>query len=137
MIVKNEEFTLSRLLAPLAKVVDQIVVVDTGSTDETATIAKSLGAEVYSYTWQDDFSAARNYAFQKSRCDYNLWLDADDVMGEESRLQLLRLKARLTGQTDAYFFRYDVAFDACGTPTFSYYRERLLKNDEKHRFVFF
>ena len=134
MIVKNEEKTLSRILAPLSSVVDQIVIVDTGSTDGTVNVAKCWGAEVHFIPWRDDFAAARNFAFEKSRCDYNLWLDADDVMTQESITQLLHLKKELTGQTDAYFFRYNVAFDESGVPTFSYFRERLLKNNENYRF---
>ena len=63
MIVKNEEATIERVLKSAIPFCDQMVVVDTGSTDKTVEIAKSLGAEIYSFKWIDDFSAARNYSF--------------------------------------------------------------------------
>ncbi len=77
MIVKNEEKNLTRCLQSARELVDQIVVVDTGSTDRTVEIARRFGAEVYHFRWCDDFAAARNEALKYARGDWVLQLDAD------------------------------------------------------------
>ena len=66
MIVKNEEKILTRCLDSVADLVDEIVIVDTGSTDATKKIAANYTDKIYDFTWVDDFSAARNFAFSKS-----------------------------------------------------------------------
>ena len=66
MIVKNEEKVLARCLDSLVSLVDEMVIVDTGSTDRTREIAAGYGARVYEFDWVDDFSAARNFAFSKA-----------------------------------------------------------------------
>jgi len=78
MIVKNEARCLGRCLNSVRKYVDRMIVLDTGSTDSTVEIAKSFGAEVYHYEWQNDFAAARNAALEKSDAAWNLVLDADE-----------------------------------------------------------
>jgi len=67
MIVKNEENNLLRCLKSVKEIVDEMVIVDTGSTDRTVEIAEGFGANVYYYKWNNDFSAARNFAMDKSR----------------------------------------------------------------------
>ena len=66
MIVKNEEDVLARCLQSAAGVADEIIVVDTGSTDRTKEIARREGAKVFDYPWADDFAAARNYSFDQA-----------------------------------------------------------------------
>lgn len=78
MIVKNEEKNLSRCLESAKGFVNEIIIVDTGSTDKTKDIACSFGAKVCDFAWNGDFSAARNYALSKSASDWNLVLDADE-----------------------------------------------------------
>jgi glycosyltransferase involved in cell wall biosynthesis len=80
MIVKNEERHLSRCLQSVKDIVDEMVIVDTGSTDRTKEIAYSFGAKVFDFEWINDFSAARNYALEKSTSDWNLVLDADEYI---------------------------------------------------------
>ncbi|SEA22972.1 glycosyltransferase family 2 protein [Selenomonas ruminantium] len=87
-IVKNEEKTLSVSLDSVQAVADEIVVIDTGSTDKTKTIAQSYGAKVYDYNWQDDFAAARNFALDKLSGDWVIFLDADEYFSEETRKNL-------------------------------------------------
>lgn len=84
MIVRNEERYLPMCLSAVRDVVDQIVIVDTGSTDKTVAIARDFGAEVYHFPWCDDFSAARNESLQHATGDWILWLDADEELHKES-----------------------------------------------------
>lgn len=79
MIVKNEEAVLGRCLDSVKGLVDEIVIVDTGSTDRTVEIARSYGAQVHSFAWCDDFAAARNYALERTHGEWVLHLDADEV----------------------------------------------------------
>ncbi|MDO5101600.1 MAG: glycosyltransferase family 2 protein [Lautropia sp.] len=78
MIVKNEERSLARCLQSVRPWVDQMIVLDTGSTDQTMAIARAEGAEVHQRRWTHDFSAARNAALALSQADWNLILDADE-----------------------------------------------------------
>lgn len=80
MIVKNEEKILSRCLNSIKNFVDDIIIADTGSTDDSKKIALSFGAKVYDYKWNDNFSDARNYALKHSKCKYNIILDADEYV---------------------------------------------------------
>jgi glycosyltransferase involved in cell wall biosynthesis len=80
MIVKNEADRLPACLAAARDCVDEMIVLDTGSTDNTASIARELGAEVYDYTWTNDFSAARNVSLRYGTGDWILVLDADEIM---------------------------------------------------------
>ncbi len=77
-IVKNEAENLVKSIKSLKSQVNEIVVVDTGSTDNTITVARKLGAKVYSFPWQDDFSKARNFALSKAKGDWLVLLDADE-----------------------------------------------------------
>lgn len=125
MIVKNEEEVLGRCLASVASAVDEIIIVDTGSTDGTKEIARRFTDRIYDFEWIDDFSAARNFSFSLAAMDYCMWLDADDVLEEQDCRALAELKAGLT--CDVVMMKYHVAFDPSGKPSFSYYRERLLR----------
>ena len=84
MIVRNEEEVLARCLDSVRAAVDEIVIVDTGSTDRTKEIASEYTEKIFDYKWCEDFSAARNFAFSKGHMDYLMWLDADDVLPEAS-----------------------------------------------------
>lgn len=78
MIVKNEEALLGRLLRHVGPYVDEMIVVDTGSTDATASVAKQCGARVLRSTVDDGFSAARNVGIEVASSDWILWVDADE-----------------------------------------------------------
>jgi glycosyltransferase involved in cell wall biosynthesis/predicted SAM-dependent methyltransferase/tetratricopeptide (TPR) repeat protein len=80
LIVKNEEKFLTQCLKSVREIAQQIIVVDTGSTDRTTEIAKEFGAEIYSHAWSDDFSAARNVALEHATGDWILVLDADEEL---------------------------------------------------------
>lgn len=83
IIVKNEAENLPRCLSSVQNVVDEMVVLDTGSSDRTIEIAKSFGAEVHSFEWRNDFSAARNESLKYVHGDWILVLDADEVLVPE------------------------------------------------------
>ena len=91
MIVRDEEAMLPRCLEAAAPHVDEIIVVDTGSTDATIEIAKSFGAKVIEVEWTGDFAAARNVSFDAATSDWLVFLDADEVLaeGEGERLRAL------------------------------------------------
>lgn len=133
MIVRNEFGVLSRCLASISPVVDEIIIVDTGSTDNTKEIASSFGAKVYDFVWCDDFSAARNFALSKATMDYWMWMDADDVLPESQISAFLELKQQLSFEIDIVMMKYETAFDEQGNPLFSFYRERILKRARNDR----
>lgn len=83
IIVKDEEQNLPRCLASVRDVVDEMIVLDTGSSDRTIDIAKSFGAQVHSFKWCNDFSAARNESLEYVQGDWVLVLDADEVLVPE------------------------------------------------------
>ena len=80
MIVKDEEALLPRCLSSVQGIVDEIIVVDTGSTDRTVAIAQAFGASVYHHPWQDNFAAARNESLRHAHGDWILVLDADETL---------------------------------------------------------
>ena len=125
IIVKNEEEVLGRCLSCAEKFADEIVVVDTGSTDGTVLIAEKFTDKVFFFKWRDDFSAARNYAFEKASSDFLMWLDADDVITDENCEKINALKSVLDSY-DMVMMPYAAAFDG-ETPTFVYERERIFR----------
>lgn len=84
MIVKNEEEQLFDCLNSLKPIADEIIVVDTGSTDRTKAIAAEFTDKIYDFKWIDDFSAARNFAFSKATMDYIYTADADEVIDDKN-----------------------------------------------------
>lgn len=131
MIVKNEEAVLERCLQCVQHIVDEIIIVDTGSTDNTVKIAQKYTDKIYHFTWQNDFAMARNFSFSKASCDYILWLDADDILLPTDQNKLLLLKANLNDAIDCYFLKYDMYIAEESQDTFFFYRERIVKNNKK------
>ncbi len=106
MIVKNEEKILRRCLDSVADLVDEIVIVDTGSTDRTKSIAAEYTKAVYDFAWIDDFSAARNFAFSKATKEYIYSADADEVLDEENREKFRVLKEKLLPEIEIVQMKY-------------------------------
>jgi len=127
MIVKNEEKTLARCLKSVSGIADEIIIVDTGSQDKTKEIAREFTDRIYDFSWNNHFSNARNFSFEKAKMDYILWLDADDILLMNDRLAFQKLKHTLNPDVDAVMMKYNTSFDELGNPTFFYYRERLIK----------
>jgi tetratricopeptide (TPR) repeat protein len=90
MIVKNEEKNLPRLLDSIKGLADEVIVVDTGSTDSTVEVAENFGATVYHFEWCDDFAAARNESLKYATMDYILWLDGDDEVMQDDHQKIKR-----------------------------------------------
>lgn len=129
MIVRDEENGLGRCLDGVKDIADEIVIVDTGSTDRTKEIAAEYGAVIYDFEWIDDFAAARNEAFSKATKEYILWLDADDTIEEIDRVRFKKLKETLSPQYQSVTMPYNLAFDSEGKVTSSLRRNRLVRRD--------
>ncbi|WCN37469.1 glycosyltransferase family 2 protein [Aneurinibacillus uraniidurans] len=99
MIVKDEEASIGRCLSSVKGIVDEIIIVDTGSTDRTVEICQSFGAHVHSFAWNESFADARNYGLARATGDWILWLDADEEVDANDRDKL---------RDSRYFHEYDV-----------------------------
>lgn len=135
MIVKNEEDVIGRCLESVKDIADEIIIVDTGSTDKTKEIVSRYTDKVFDFKWVNDFSKARNFSFSKATKDYILWLDADDVIMLEDYKKFMKLKKRLDGSVDIYMMRYNYSVDKDGNPTWVQDRERLLKREKNYQWV--
>lgn len=135
MIVKDEEEVIERCLESVKDIVDEIIIVDTGSKDNTKQIVSKFTDKIYDFDWVDDFSKARNFSFSKATKDYILWLDADDVFLEEDREKFKKLKEELDGCIDVYMFKYNYSFDENGNVTLVQNRERLLKRENNYKWI--
>lgn len=135
MIVKNEECVIGRCLDCAKEFADEIIIVDTGSTDKTKEIVAQYTDKIYDFPWINDFSAARNFSFSKATKEYIMWLDADDVIDSTNLQAIKELKNSLDSAMDMVMMKYDVAFDEKGNPTFSYYRERIFKRSMNYQWI--
>lgn len=106
MIVKNEEKVLERCLNSVKNIVDEIIIVDTGSTDSTKEIASRYTNKIFDFQWIDDFSAARNFAFSKATMDYIYSADADELIDEENQEKFLNLKKCLLPEIEIVQMKY-------------------------------
>lgn len=106
MIVKNEEAVLTRCLDSIADLMDEIIIVDTGSTDRTKELAAKYTSKIYDFKWTSDFSAARNFSFSKATMEYIYSADADELLDEVNRERFLRLKAALLPELEIVQMKY-------------------------------
>lgn len=100
MIVKNEEAVLARCLDSIADLMDEIIIVDTGSKDKTKEIAAKYTSRIYDFAWNGSFADARNYSFSKATCQYIYCADADEVLDAENRAKFRLLKKGLLPEID-------------------------------------
>jgi glycosyltransferase involved in cell wall biosynthesis len=135
MIVKNEEATIERCLRSVEQIIDEIIIVDTGSTDKTKELVSQFTNNIYDFEWIDDFSAARNYAFSKATQEFILWLDADDVLFDQDRQKLLELKATLSREVEVITMLYYLSFDPSGNVACQIRRERLVKREKNYQWI--
>ncbi|MGN0436686.1 MAG: glycosyltransferase family 2 protein [Wujia sp.] len=106
MIVKNEEAVLARCLDSVADLMDEIIIVDTGSTDKTKEIAAKYTDKIYDFEWVNDFSAARNYSFSKATMDYIYAPDADELLDAINHERFRILKQCLDDEVDIVQMKY-------------------------------
>lgn len=132
MIVKNEEDVLERILLQAKRFADEIIIVDTGSTDSTIEIAKRHTDKVFEFKWENDFSKARNFAFSLGSCDYLMWLDADDYITDANVEKIQKLK-QSTKDIDIYLCKYNMDFDTDNHPHLTFNRERILKRERNFK----
>lgn len=106
MIVKNESAVLRRCLVSIADLMDEIIIVDTGSADNTKEIAAEFTDKIYDYTWENDFAAARNFAFSKATMDYIYSADADEVVDYFNHKRFLELKQAILPEIEIVQMHY-------------------------------
>lgn len=135
MIVKNEEEVITRCLESIKGIADEIIVVDTGSTDRTKELVSTYTDKLYDFSWIDNFAAARNYSFGLASMEYILWLDADDIIQEKDKEQFFRLKRTLEPNVDSISMHYHLSFDDHGNVTSSLRRNRLVKRSRQFQWI--
>lgn len=125
-IVRNEAANLAESLKSIANHVDEIIVVDTGSTDETIAVAREFGAKVLTTKWQDDFSAARNIALAQAAGKWILFLDADEYFSPETAVNL---RGFVQSQSDANLLMIYMRNIDCqtGESLLDFYAPRLFR----------
>src|SRR3989338_5293163 len=104
MIAKDEEKYLEQCLSSVKGLVDEIIIIDTGSKDKTKEIAKKFNAKIFDFKWVDDFSAARNESLKQAAKDWILVLDADEVIEEKD---LGKIKNIVENQEDFAGFQFE------------------------------
>lgn len=136
MIVKNEEKVLARCLDSVADLVDEIIIVDTGSWDDTKEIAARYTDRIYDYVWCDDFADARNFSFSLAQMDYIYAPDADEVLDEENRQAFLRMKEALLPEIEIVQMKYHTVTEYNTVLNASMeYRPKLFKRLRKFTWI--
>lgn len=128
MIVKDEEANLPIVLDSVKGFADEIVIVDTGSTDATKEIARKYTDKIYDFEWVDDFSKAREFSFQKASHPLVMWIDADDVVVNADKVRGA-LKAFEDPRVAGIGMIYKYAFDKAGNCITEHWRERIVRKD--------
>ncbi|MBC7346045.1 MAG: glycosyltransferase, partial [Clostridia bacterium] len=132
VIARDAAATLGECLASGAVVADELLVVDTGSGDNTPGVAQRLGARILSFPWQDDFALARNFALEQATGDWVLYLDADEVLFAEDGPLVRELVQK--EETEAYFIHIHNLVDARGREVVSP-AVRLLRRRPEYRWT--
>lgn len=133
MIVKDEEKRLPTCLESIRPVVDELIIVDTGSTDKTYSIARDFGATLFSHPWSHDFSEARNFSLSKASGEWILYVDADEILSPVSKVDVQTLLNR--DMVEGYYVIIEsvsdeeITFDTTVHPSL-----RLFRNRPEYRF---
>jgi glycosyltransferase involved in cell wall biosynthesis len=136
MIVKNEERFIKRCLECLNDIVDEIIIVDTGSTDRTKEIAGHYTTKIYDFEWIDDFAVARNFCFSKASMDYIYTADADEVIDEVNLEKFLLLKKTINTNVDIVEMKYSNQLEKGSTYNFDEEnRPKLFKRLRTFRWI--
>lgn len=136
MIVKNEETNIEQCINSYREVVDEIIVVDTGSTDRTVDIATRLGANIYHFEWVNDFSKAKNYAISKATGNWIIFLDADEYFDYEKALSIPALiNKHGIGKTEILACKMYNIDEATGNNLADFVQTRIFKNTGNIHYV--
>src|SRR5215217_4806471 len=133
MIVKDEEEMLPRCLAAVKDAVDEMIVVDTGSTDRTVEIAESFGAKILHHEWTGDFAEARNVSFDAATGDWVVYLDADEVLVTED-VERLRELTKRTWREAFYLVETNFTGDLADGEALNHNALRVFRNRDEYRF---
>ncbi len=128
MIVKNEEEVIRECLESVADIVDEIVITDTGSTDNTIKIAEEFGAKIEHFDWCDDFAAARNHSLKYSTGRWILYLDADERLSPASVMEIRKTILEAPDDCGGFVCRIDNAHSLDDTGVMSGSYPRIFKN---------
>lgn len=134
MIVKNEEDYLKACLSSVKDIVDEMIIVDTGSTDKTVEIAKSFSAKVFHYKWDSNFSKARNFSLSKATCDWILILDADEIFEKTDTDKFIEL-INTTSADGCHFMVINYSSNQSVANASVHYAFRLLRNTKAYHYV--
>lgn len=135
LIVKNEAKNVQRLCDSIEGTWDDLIVIDTGSTDDTVELFKARGAKVFHFDWINDFAAARNECLKYVTTDYWGWIDGDDILdGKEA---FIKFRDEVMGQSQMWLATYHYAFNDKKQSVCAFSRERVLKNDKGFRWNYF
>ena len=136
MIIKNEGKVLSRCLDSIKDLMDEIIIIDTGSTDNTKAIASNYTDKIYDFEWIDDFSAARNYSFSKATKDYIYVADADEVIDAINHGRFQQLKELILPEIDIVQMKYITSADFNTVYNFQKeYRPKLFKRVRSFKWI--
>ncbi len=135
MIVRNEQDVLAESLESVRPIADEIVVLDTGSTDQTPSIARRCGAVVEQFAWCEDFSAARNHCLSLVTGNWVLWLDAGERLPGNSAAELREFIDRLSDPSSAYMMLVEVPPAVPGTSGEQVAQMRLVPNRKDLKFT--
>lgn len=135
LIVKNESKNVNRLCDSIEGTWDELIVLDTGSTDDTIKLFQERGAKVYTFDWINDFSAARNECLKYITTDYWGWIDGDDVLNNKD--SFIQFKDNLMASADMWLATYNYAHNSEGKPVCSFSRERVMRNSPAFKWKYF
>ena len=135
VIAKNEAHNLNQWHASIKGLFDEVILVDTGSTDDTVEIAKSLGCKVSHFEWIKDFAAARQYAFDQITSDFGFWMDLDDVLLNREAFEAWRNDVMVLA--DFWMAPYHYASDETGKPVCTFARERAVRMNKGIKWRYF
>ena len=133
--MKNESHNLPRFIKSVEGCFDEIIITDTGSTDDSVDVAQKLGAQVRQFTWVNDFAAARNASFTDIRTDFVAWLDLDDVL--ENPQGFLNFRNDAMGLGDYWIASYHYSSDPAGKAVCTFARERVFRVSKNYQWKYF
>ncbi|TQR46795.1 glycosyltransferase [Paenibacillus popilliae] len=136
LIARNEEDVIARCLQSIKPIADEIIVVDTGSTDRTIEICQEFGATVLRHEWQDHFSLARNYGLEQASGEWIMWMDADEEMDVDDRQTMKNLLPTLDKDIYSIHLVNYIGATVQANESFHIAHARLFRNHKGFKFQF-